>query len=134
MAENAITLIKRSDVPAAGDPASLPPGVEAELQALTWLSDDLLWAVARSRMHSPKQRRWRRLLEKNERGTLSDPERQELARLTADGDRLTLCKAHAYLLLKQRGYRIPESPLPQAAQFSIRPWTPTKVSTPYSPA
>ena len=39
---------------------------------------------------------------------LTTAEREELARLTADGDRLTLCKAEAYLLLKQRGYRIPE--------------------------
>ena len=57
-------------------------------------------------MTNSKQRRWHRLLEKNERGTLTDPERQELMRITADGDRLTLCKAHAYLLLQQRGYSI----------------------------
>ena len=31
------------------------------------------------------------------------------------------------------GYR-PESPLPQASQFSISEWSATKVSTPYSPA
>jgi hypothetical protein len=82
--------------------------LEAELQALAMLSDDVLWAVARSRMNSAKQRRWRRLLEKNQRDALTERDRQELARLTTDGERLTLYKAHAYLLLKQRGHRIPE--------------------------
>jgi hypothetical protein len=108
MAEKTMELIQRADGTAVEHPTSLPPEVEAELQALTWLSDDVLWAVARSRMNSAKQRRWHRLLGKNQHGTLTDPERQELTRLTADGDRLTLCKAHAYLLLKQRGYPIPE--------------------------
>jgi hypothetical protein len=87
---------------------SLPPELEGELEALDRLSDDVLWAVARSRMIAPKQRRWRRLLERNQRGVLTEPERRELDRLNADGDRLTLCKAHAYLLLKERGYPIPE--------------------------
>ncbi len=108
MAAKTTELTQGADRPAAGYPTSLPPNVEAELQALTWLNDDVLWAVARTRMNSSKQRRWRRLLEKNQRGTLTDPERQELTRLTADGDRLTLCKAQAYLLLKQRGHPIPE--------------------------
>jgi hypothetical protein len=59
-------------------------------------------------MNLAKQRRWRRLLERNQQGVLTEPEQQELARLIADGDRLTLCKAQAYVLLKERGYRIPE--------------------------
>ena len=108
MAEKTKELMTGTDSPAAGHPANLPPDLERELQALTFLNDDVLWAVARSRMISSKQRRWHRLLEKNQRGALTDPERQELARLTTDGDRLTLCKAHAYLLLKQRGHPIPE--------------------------
>jgi hypothetical protein len=41
---------------------SLPPEVEAELRALELLNDDVLWAVARSRMSLAKQRRWRRLI------------------------------------------------------------------------
>jgi hypothetical protein len=59
-------------------------------------------------MSAAKQRRWSRLNEISQQGTLTEPEEQELARLIADGDRLTLCKAHAYVLLKERGYRIPE--------------------------
>jgi len=72
------------------------------------LSDDVLWAVARSRMNAVKQRRWHRLLERNRQDALTDQEQDELSRLMADGDRLTLCKAQAYALLKERGRRIPE--------------------------
>jgi len=68
----------------------------------------VLWAVARSKMAIPKQRRWKRLLDKNRQGTLTESERQDLEQLLAEGDRLTLSKAHAYLLLKERGHRIPE--------------------------
>lgn len=108
MAEMTTELIKGTDGQTAGHPTHLPPEVESELQALAWLSDDVLWAVARSRTNHPKQRRWRRLLEKSQRSALTDSERQELTRLTTDGDRLTLCKAQAYLILKQRGHPIPE--------------------------
>jgi hypothetical protein len=31
-----------------------------------------------------------------------------MARLVADSDRVTVCKAQAYRLLKERGHRIPE--------------------------
>ncbi len=86
----------------------LPPEVEAELQALEVLSDDVLWAVARSRINLTKHRRWRRLLEKRQQGGLAEPEQQEFERLVADADRLTVCKAQAYQLLKERGHRIPE--------------------------
>jgi hypothetical protein len=94
--------------------AALPPddmlsqGIQQELGVLEALSDDVLWAVAQSRMAASKQRRWKRLLDKNRQGTLTESERQELEQLTAEGDRLTLYKAHAYLLLKERGHRIPE--------------------------
>ena len=87
---------------------TLPQGIQQELDVLESLSDDVLWAVARSKMAASKQRRWKRLLDKNRQGTLTELEQRELEQLTAEGDRLTLYKAHAYLLLKERGYRIPE--------------------------
>ena len=59
-------------------------------------------------MNLSKQRRWQRLIEKSKERGLAEPEQQEMERLTADGDRLMLCKAQAYLLLKDRGHRIPE--------------------------
>src|SRR5207237_444202 len=87
---------------------TMPQDIEQELRVLESLSDDVLWAVARSKMAASKQRRWKRLLDKNRQGTLTESERQDLEQLTAEGDRLTLSKAHAYLLLKERGHRIPE--------------------------
>jgi len=87
---------------------TLPQGIQQELHVLESLSDDVLWAVARSKMAASKQRRWKRLLDKNRQGTLTESERQDLEQLIAEGDRLTLSKAHAYLLLKERGHRIPE--------------------------
>jgi hypothetical protein len=108
MAQKAARPIGDADRSRTTGSSSLPPEVEAELRALAVLNDDLLWAVARSRLNLVKQRRWRRLLEKREQGRLTEEEGQELARLMADSDRLTLCKAQAYLLLKERGHRIPE--------------------------
>ena len=75
MTEATADLVEGTDGQASGRPTRLSPDVESELQALTWLNDDVLWAVARSRMNNSKQRRWRRLLEKNQRGALTDPER-----------------------------------------------------------
>lgn len=87
---------------------TLPQGIQQELDVLESLSDDVLWAVARSKIAVSKQRRWKRLLDKNRQRTLTELEQQALEQLTAEGDRLTLYKAHAYLLLKERGHRIPE--------------------------
>src|SRR4051794_25726357 len=70
---------------------SLPPEIEAELQALELLNDDLLWAVARSHIILPKQRRWQRLMEKRQQRVLTELEQQEMERLLADSDRLTVC-------------------------------------------
>jgi len=86
----------------------MPQGIEQELRVLESLSDDVLWTVARGQVAASKQRRWKRLLDKNRQGILTESERQELEQLIAEGDRLTLYKAHAYLLLKERGHRIPE--------------------------
>ena len=87
---------------------TMPQDIEQELRVLESLSDDVLWAVARGKMAASKQRRWKRLLDKNRQGTLTESEQQGLEQLTAEGDRLTLYKAHAYLLLKERGHRISE--------------------------
>ena len=87
---------------------TMPQSIEQELRVLESLSDDVLWTVARGKMAASKQRRWKRLLDKNRQGILTESERQELEQLTAEGDHLALYKAHAYLLLKQRGHRIPE--------------------------
>ena len=48
-----------------------------------------------------------RLLDKNQRGELTDRERQALAELRSTGDRLMLRRSYAALLLKYRGHRVP---------------------------
>jgi hypothetical protein len=62
----------------------------------------------RSRPSPAKQRRWERLLDKNQRGELTDREKCALAELRAEGDRLMLKRSYAILLLKYRGHRVPK--------------------------
>jgi hypothetical protein len=85
----------------------VPRAYRAELEALEDLSDDGLWQIAASQLAPTKQRRLTNLLEKNQRGPLTERERQALAGLRADADRLMLRRSYAYLLLKYRGHRIP---------------------------
>src|SRR5437867_10424571 len=106
MAQQTVRPTSETDGSLAMQGESVPPEVEAELRALEVLNDDVLWAIARSRMSLAKQRRWRRLIEKSHQGRLTELEEQEMARLRADSDRVTVCKAQAYLLLKERGHRI----------------------------
>ena len=120
MAQQAARPISDTGGSRAMEGKSLPPEVEAELRALEVLNDDVLWAVARSRISLTKQRRWRRLLEKSKQRGLTESEQQELERLMADGDRLTVCKAQAYLLLQERGHRIPElDKSPSSAYYGL---------------
>jgi hypothetical protein len=85
----------------------VPPELQGELSALQALSEDELWAVARSVMDPGQQRRFEHLLRKNNRCTLTPRERKELEHLGQEADRLTLCKAYAYALLRWRGYPLP---------------------------
>jgi len=93
---------------------NLPPGTEdapanmqADLQALQWIDDNALWAVARSKISPEQQARQEYLLAQNQRGVLSPEERAELDRLGDMVDRLTLKKAYAYALLRWRGFPLP---------------------------
>ena len=93
---------------------NLPPGTEdapsdmqAELQALQWINDNDLWAIARSKIPPEQQARQEDLLFQNQRGALSPEERAELDRLGDLIDRLTLKKAYAYALLRWRGFPLP---------------------------
>jgi hypothetical protein len=79
----------------------------AELEAMEDLSDEELWKVAATAMGPAQHRRLAKLLDKNQRGQLTDRERQALLELRARADRLMLRRSYAYLLLKYRGHRIP---------------------------
>jgi hypothetical protein len=53
------------------------------------------------------QRLYSRLLQKNSQGAITVPEKKKLHALGEEARRLTLKKAHAYMLLKWRGHYIP---------------------------
>jgi hypothetical protein len=89
----------------------LPADEEAELQALTYLSDDALWTIAREQMQPHLQKRISELLEKNQAGTLDNAESAELTELIERGDKLTLRKSQAMRFLAQRGHSISLSDL-----------------------
>jgi len=93
---------------------NLPPSLDdaptdliGDLHALQTLSDDDLWAVARTKLPRNQQMRLGVLLARNRAGLLTEAEQAELARMGEETDRLTLRKAHAYALLRWRGFPLP---------------------------
>jgi hypothetical protein len=84
-----------------------PADMQADLQALQWIDDNALWAVARSQILPEQQARQEYLLTQNQRGEISPEERAEMDRLGDMVDRLTLKKAYAYALLRWRGFPLP---------------------------
>jgi predicted CopG family antitoxin len=84
----------------------IPRDEQAELKAMTYLSDDALFSMMREQMSQAKQARMTALMEKNSRATLSDEEHAELVTLVEDGQRLTLRKATAMDILMDRGYEL----------------------------
>jgi hypothetical protein len=103
--EKALVNIVRAATPSL---EKVPPEYRADLEALEVLSDETLWKMSQSRLGPSKQRRLESLLDKNQRGELTDRERRALAGLRAEADRLMLQRSYAYLLLKYRGHRLPQ--------------------------
>ncbi len=87
-------------------PLDLPDDERAELHALTYLSDDALWTIAREQLANTKQQRMQALMDKNTDGTITEYEYAELTGLVELGQRLTLRKAEAMKLLLDRGYTV----------------------------
>ena len=85
----------------------VPVSFRAELEALEDLGDKELWEISEKRPAPAQQRRLESLLDKNQRGRLTDRQRQALATLRSAADLLMLQRSYAYLLLKYRGHRIP---------------------------
>jgi hypothetical protein len=85
---------------------ALPPEEQNELDALTHLSDDALWTIAREQMAARKQARMQTLMDANSNGSITDEEHQELAQLVEQGQRLMLRKAQAAALLTERGFQV----------------------------
>ena len=87
--------------------SDLPFPLQEELRALEELDDETLWQVARSQLLPDRQRLYSRLLVKNSQRTITQREKELLNTLGEEARRLTLKKAHAYMLLKWRGHPIP---------------------------
>ncbi|MFZ1465699.1 MAG: hypothetical protein WBV59_22290 [Anaerolineae bacterium] len=97
----------RGNLPPAVD--DLPAEFQDELAAWSNLSDEQLWRIALDSLPPDQWRRHRRLLRKNEANTLTDAEREELARLRAATDRFVVRRSYALALLKWRGHTLPIS-------------------------
>lgn len=87
------------------DVSDAPPTVQAELTRMTWLSDQELWAIARSQMTKDQQKKLRQLGEIQQQRALTQEEREEIALLRREYGRVTLRKARAYALLSIRSGR-----------------------------
>ena len=99
----------RGNLPPAVD--DLPTEFQDELAAWSNLSDEQLWRIALDSLPPDQWRRHRRLLRKNEANTLTDAEREELARLRAATDRFVVRRSYALALLKWRGHTLPIPPM-----------------------
>lgn len=84
----------------------LAPEEQRELEALTSLSDEALWTIAREHMPEDRQVRLHVLMEANSQGMLDDMQRGELEALVVQGQRLSVRKAQAAALLTGRGYLV----------------------------
>jgi hypothetical protein len=85
------------------------PDEAAELAGLASLNDAALWREARTLMTTSEQAETRTLLERQSEGALRSDEQPRLQELLQLYGRLMVRKAHAYLLLARRGYRVPMS-------------------------
>ena len=79
---------------------------QRELEALTLLSNDALWTIAREQMAGDTQARLRVLMRANTEGTVDALRQAELEALVEQGQQLTMRKAKAAALLAERGCSI----------------------------
>ena len=85
----------------------LPLSLQAELEAMSQLSDDTLWQIAGSMLNSDKVALYDVMLERLKSNQITDEGRIVLNQLREEAQALTLRKAHAYALLQSRGYQLP---------------------------
>lgn len=94
--------------------SNLPPSVDnasAEMQPdllkMQSLSIEELLEIANAKVEASQHERHIELLEKNQEGSLTSEERQELTDLRLVADLLMLRKAYAWSVLRWRTHRIP---------------------------
>ncbi len=92
---------------------SLPPldglstDLTQELAGLESLDNDTLRQVLLETVPDDQQKKIEALLYQNQAGTLTKTEQEQLAQLQHSADKVMLRKAHAAVLLRFRGERIP---------------------------
>jgi hypothetical protein len=104
----------RGNLPPSVD--DLPPELQDELASLLDLNDQALWSIVKEPLPPDQWRRHEHLLRKNQSGTLTEAEQEELAHLRAATDRFVVRRSYTLALLKWRGYALPmlESLTPDA--------------------
>ena len=98
------TLMRDFPLPAETD---LPPSVQAELDAMEHLSDEAIWAIARSTANEDKIALYDLLIDRQNDGSLTIEGSKLLAQLRDEADGLMVRKSHAYVILRRRGYTLP---------------------------
>lgn len=86
---------------------NLPLEMQAELSKMQLLTFNQLLEIAHSQVSDIHSDRHHFLLEKNQQSELSETEYRELQDLGMTVDRMMLAKAHAWSILRWRGYPIP---------------------------
>ena len=84
----------------------LPPELVDEMAALALLNDTALWRMARRTLSSGQQKRMDTLLQEKGRGKLLPEEQRILDQLLTEYEGTVLTRAHAAVLLEQRGYDV----------------------------
>lgn len=85
----------------------LESAMQAELEAMAYLSDEALWQTAESVMNPDKVALYDLMLERLKSNQLTAEGQNLLDELRTESQSLMLRKAHAYALLQSRGHKIP---------------------------
>lgn len=85
----------------------VPEEFQAEIAALDKLDDHTLWQIFHTHKTAADMEEYNTLLEKNSSGTLTESERLNLISLRYQADLFMLRKAQSAVLLRWRGYSLP---------------------------
>ena len=85
----------------------MSPDEAGQMAQLALLDDASLWREARQMLTREQEQDLRDLLHRQDESALTPKQRTRLEQLMDSYGRLTVRKAHAYLLLARRGYRVP---------------------------
>lgn len=90
----------------APERSDLPADLQHALAQMVYLNDAALWSAARTTLQQEQQQRLEALHDKQQRQPLSVPERAEEEKLVQLYRETQLVRAHAVVLLQQRGYDV----------------------------